>query len=71
MAELIRIPKALIEQVGLEGELELKVTSRGLLVKPKQSPRAGWQAAFEAAAGGDLTVDSDWLNAELDSDPLD
>lgn len=65
----IRIPKALIEQAGLEGELELKVTSRGLLVKPKQHPRAGWQAAFEAASeAGELTLDTEWLAAELDSE---
>lgn len=66
----IRIPKVLIEQAGLENtELELKVAYGGLLIKPRRHPRAGWKEALEAAAKeGKLTYDSEWLEADLDSE---
>lgn len=78
MAELIqignskgvRIPKALIEQAGLEGsELELKVVRGGLLIRPVKQPREGWAEAVEAAtARGEVTYDHDWLEADLNGD---
>ena len=52
----IRIPKALIEQAGLENrELELKVLEEGLLVLPVRVGRQGWEAAFRSmrSAGDD------------------
>ena len=77
MAELIqignskgvRIPKALIEQAGLEGgELELRVVRGGLLIKPLKRPRQGWDEAVEAAVErGEVTYDHAWLEADLDS----
>ncbi|CAN5827264.1 hypothetical protein BH24DEI2_BH24DEI2_11300 [soil metagenome] len=66
----VRIPKALIEQAGLEdSELELKVVRGGLLIKPVKQPRQGWGEAVEAAVErGDIFYDRDWLEADLDSD---
>jgi antitoxin MazE len=43
----IRIPKPLIEQAGLEDEVELRVTETGLLVEAVREPRAGWAEAAE------------------------
>ncbi len=65
----VRIPKALIEQAGLEDtELELKVTKQGLLIKPVKQPRQGWKEAIEKAQQkGDVHVDHEWLDAPLDS----
>ena len=78
MAELIqignskgvRIPKALIEQAGLEsGELELKVVRGGLLIKPVKHPRQGWGEATDAAVKrGEVGYDRDWLEADLDGE---
>lgn len=42
----IRIPKPLIEQCGLGGEIELRATSEGLVIAPFRRPRNGWKEAF-------------------------
>jgi antitoxin MazE len=78
MAELIRIgnskgvriPKALIEQAGLEGgELELKVVRGGLLIRPLKRPRQGWREAVDAALERCQVEDEQaWLEADLDSE---
>ena len=46
----IRIPKPVIEQVGLSGEVELTVQENTLVVAPVRAARAGWSAAFRAMA---------------------
>ena len=46
----IRIPKVLLEQVGLEGEVELSVDGDSLIIRPATSPRAGWAMAFQEMA---------------------
>jgi antitoxin MazE len=65
----IRIPKALIEQAGLEGvELELKLTRDGLLIKPQHKARKDWQGKIQTALdAGQVSYDSDWLEADLDT----
>ena len=78
MAELIqignsrgvRIPKALIEQAGLEGgELVLEVVQGGLLIKPLKRPRQGWDKAVRSAVErGEVDYDLEWLSADLDGE---
>ena len=68
----IRIPKALIEQAHLSGDVEIVVEERGLVVRAVAQPRTGWATAFEhmAAAGDDALLDeeslvaSDWDETE-------
>ena len=64
----VRIPKALIEQAGLEGsELELKVVRDGLLIRPLKQPRQGWDEAVKIALErGEVAYDREWLEADLD-----
>lgn len=63
----IRIPKVLIEQAKLRDcELNLSVVEHGLLISPKQSPRASWKAQIEAL--GTEPLDTEWLNADLTAD---
>jgi len=38
----IRLPKPLIEEAGLEEEVELRVREGAILILPSRSPRAGW-----------------------------
>ena len=66
----VRIPKALIEQAGLEGsELELRVVRGGLLIKPVRQPRQGWDEAIRAAVErGEVAYDRAWLEADLDGE---
>ena len=50
----LRIPKALLEQTGLAGEVEITVSRNALVIRPLARPRAGWDAAFaEMARHGD------------------
>ncbi|MBA3238237.1 MAG: hypothetical protein H0T62_07830 [Parachlamydiaceae bacterium] len=47
----VRIPKALITQVGFNENIDLvfKVTDEGLLISVSGDIRQGWTEAFEAA----------------------
>jgi antitoxin MazE len=57
----IRIPKPLIQQTGLAGEVELVVEENRLVISPLQRPRSGWAEAFKAmaAAGDDALLDTE------------
>ena len=46
----IRIPKLLLEQVGLVGEVEVEAESGQLIIRPAQTPRHGWDAQFQTMA---------------------
>ncbi len=59
-SEGIRIPKPLLEQTGLCGEVELIAQENSLIVRPARQPREGWTAAFQEMArrGDDSLVDN-------------
>lgn len=44
----VRIPKLMIEEAGLAGDLRLRVTPEGILIEPALEPRTGWAEAAEA-----------------------
>jgi antitoxin MazE len=46
----IRIPRVVVEQTGLQGELELEVRRRQLVVRPVSRPREGWEDQFRQMA---------------------
>ena len=53
----IRIPKALIEQIGLKHTVEITVRPGGLLISPVDGrPRQGWAEAFVAAGRSSLLL---------------
>lgn len=56
----IRIPKPLLEQTGLQGEVEITAEDGSLVIRPVKVPRAGWAAAFQEMAqrGDDAFVDA-------------
>ena len=68
----IRIPKAIIQQAGLEAkELEFTLVEDGLLIKPVQYQiRQGWEKRIREAvqAYGEEELDSEWLDAPLTDD---
>ena len=41
----IRLPKPLLEQVGLEGEVDLEVRDGAIVISPSDRVRAGWREA--------------------------
>jgi antitoxin MazE len=45
----IRLPKAIIDQVGLDDEVELRVEEQRLVIVPVKRARAGWADAIQAA----------------------
>jgi antitoxin MazE len=46
----VRLPKSLIEQCQLQGELELEPHSDYLIIRAVAKPRAGWEQAFQTMA---------------------
>lgn len=56
----IRIPKAVLEQVGLEKEAEMEVRGTQLIIRAATHPRAGWATAFAKMEqrGDDRLLDS-------------
>jgi antitoxin MazE len=55
----IRIPKPLLEQTSLSGEVEISVEDGALVIRPVKKPRANWAAAFQEMArqGDDVLLD--------------
>ena len=55
----IRIPKPLLEQTGLCGEVEMIAQDDSLIIRPARRPREGWTAAFQEMArrGDDALLD--------------
>jgi antitoxin MazE len=62
----IRIPRVVVEQTGLRGELELEVRRRQLVVRPASRPREGWEDQIRRMAdrGDDRPL---WPEAALTS----
>ena len=57
----IRIPKPLLEQVGLNGMVQLEVEADHLVLRPVRVPRQDWEEQFQRMAekGDDALVDGD------------
>lgn len=49
----IRIPKPLLKQSNLDGEVELEVHDEGLLIKSSSKPRHNWARAFQEMSEND------------------
>ncbi|HQZ98248.1 MAG TPA: AbrB/MazE/SpoVT family DNA-binding domain-containing protein [Pyrinomonadaceae bacterium] len=49
----IRIPKALLEESRIVGEVDLELHPDGILIRNAQKPRAGWEDAFKLMAEND------------------
>lgn len=55
----VRIPKPLLEQTGLRGEVEVSAEDDSLVIRPARRPREGWADAFQEMArqGDDALLD--------------
>lgn len=66
----VRIPKPLLEQAGLNGEVELDRAEDGILIRvPRRHPREGWeeQARLMHERGDDRLIDGDeWPLTEIE-----
>lgn len=56
----VRIPKPLLEQARLTGEVQLSVEGGAVVIRSAARPRAGWAAAFQEMArrGDDALLDA-------------
>lgn len=62
----VRIPKPIIEQLGLAEDLDMEVEAGALVIRPAHAPRAGWAEAAVAChdAGEDALADWDAVVAD-------
>lgn len=49
----IRIPKAVLEETKLSGEVEMEVTPDGLLIRNIKRPRGDWDSVFRSLSDAD------------------
>ncbi len=55
----IRIPKVLLEETGISGEVELETSPEGILIRNIKKPRGDWDVIFSKMADmdDDLGID--------------
>jgi antitoxin MazE len=61
----IRIPKVLLEESRISGEVDIELHADGILIRNAQKPRAGWEDAFKAGE------DEDELNVNIPGPDFD
>ena len=49
----IRIPKTMLEETKIAGEVELEICPEGILIRNISKPRSGWDEAFKKLAETD------------------
>lgn len=66
----IRIPKPLLEQSGIEDEVELEVDEKKIVIHAVEKRRHGWDNAFSEMAvhEDDVLFDSAQLRSEWDEE---
>jgi antitoxin MazE len=52
----IRIPKVLLEESGIRGDVELEICPDGILVRNVSKPRSDWDAKFKTLVEHDDDV---------------
>jgi antitoxin MazE len=63
----VRIPKPLLEQAGLEEEVELEVVEAGIMIRGAAAPRVGWaEAADRVRERGEDGLRDEPLATEFD-----
>ncbi len=57
----IRIPKVVVDQLGLAADIELEVQDGQLIIRPARQARVGWDEQFRhmAERGDDQLLDPD------------
>ena len=64
----IRIPKVLLQQLGMADEVELEASADVLLIRPVQHARHGWDEKFQQMAidGDDQLLDMGLLPTQFE-----
>ena len=63
----IRIPKLLLEQTNLVGDVELELQDGQIVMRPAHPVRHGWEEAFRSMVerGDDGLLDADLLHSSV------
>jgi antitoxin MazE len=67
----VRLPKAVIDQVGLKDDIELEVQGETIVIRRAGHPRAGWEEACRLMAerGDDALIGGDsWPATRFDEE---
>ncbi len=66
----IRIPKILLEQSRLSGEVELEVKDGSIIILPARKPRENWDAEFQKvlAENGDDEIFGGGMQNDFDEE---
>ncbi len=66
----IRLPKAILEQVGLGEEVVLEASRGTLVIRPASKPRATWGVSFQEMAerGDDRLLDIEISSSSWDKE---
>lgn len=66
----VRIPKPLLEQSGISGDVEMEVEDNKIIIHAVTRPRGGWEKAFASMAeqGDDQLLDLDVVESGWDSE---
>lgn len=64
----VRIPKSLLDETGLAGEVEVRRKGRTIVIEPARLPREGWAESAKrmAAAGDDELIGGNWPETDFD-----
>ena len=58
----IRLPKTMLDEVGLGDEVILEASRGGIVIRPSRKIRSGWETAFKEMA---LRNDDKLLDSEI------
>ncbi len=60
----VRIPKPILEDIGLHGEVDLQVHEGSIVIRPVARPREVWEQAFQSmpASRDDQLLDEELLS---------
>ncbi|MCC5933310.1 MAG: AbrB/MazE/SpoVT family DNA-binding domain-containing protein [Balneolales bacterium] len=64
----VRIPKPLIEESGLSGEIEMILRDNEIVLRAAEPSRKGWNAAFRKMAAQADDQLEDWSGSEPNSE---
>ena len=66
----LRIPKPLLEQSGISGEVELEIEDKRIIIHAVEHPRREWDKAFAAmgAHDDDTFLDPDKIDSDWDEE---
>jgi antitoxin MazE len=62
----IRIPKTMIEDGKLSGEVELELHEDGILIRSLRKPRANWDSSFKSVSDIDDDLQVEGASTEFE-----